>query len=88
MTIDDLLNLEYSKDAIKKLDQFLAKTSKTDNNYLKVLCHKLEISPKVNDSLKEAYSYVISFNTMNDEEVISSSFKCGPCCGPSRGMRK
>lgn len=70
MTIDDLLNLEYSKDAIKKLDQFLAKTSKTDNNYLKVLCHKLEISPKVNDSLKEAYSYVISFNTMNDEEVI------------------
>lgn len=70
MELNDLLALPYSKENIKKLDLFLAKTEKDSPEYLKAYTHKLIISPKINESLKDIYAYVPNFNKMEDEEVV------------------
>lgn len=70
MELEELLNLDYSKENIKKIDKALAKLTKNSQDYLKLLSHKLLISPKINDSLRQIYSYVIDFDTLNDEEIV------------------
>lgn len=72
MTINEILELSYSKENIQQIDKYLSKTDKNDLNYLKAWCHKqiLLANTRLNNSLKEVYAYVSYFNTLDDEAVV------------------
>lgn len=73
MEITELLSLEKNIATIKKIDQFLAKTDKNSADYLKAFCFKMQIwaeNKRINEAIKEVYSYVPYFKQMLDEDVI------------------
>ncbi len=70
MDINDILKLNYSKDNIRKIDNYLSNTPKNSDEYIKALTHKLILSPKINESLREIYSYVPLFNTLSNENIV------------------